>query len=326
MIVLFDRQTVRHTKMTKIQTVEDLPGIGPAGLEKLTSAGKNNLLSIAVCSIAELAELTGMTEAKARAVIQAAREALPNTGLISAFDDRNTKQKTRFRIPSNSEALDKLLNGGFESGMISEAFGKNGAGKSQIAHQLCVNIQKLNPDFKAVYIDSENCFQPERIEEMAKAQDLDPEQVLKNIYKVHVFNTDHQMMTVDKDGEALLEKDKNIKLIIVDSIIIHFRHEFTGRGELFNRQAKLNRHASKLHELAYKYNLVIYITNQVMEDPAAMFIDPVKPAGGNILGHISRLRLYLRKSGKGVTAKLVKSANLTDGECIFQVTTNGIGD
>lgn len=309
----------------KITKVEDLPGIGPASLEKLTAAGKTDLMSIAVCSVAELAELTGMTEAKVRLVIQTARDSV-DVGIVTAFDDKTKRQKNSFKIPTNSKTLDKLLNGGFESSMISEVFAENGAGKSQIAHQLCVNIQVMNPEWKAIYVDTENSFQPERIEQMAEAQDLDPEQVLKNIYKVHVFNTDHQMIIVEKNIQELLQKDPSIKLLIIDSIINHFRHEFTGRGQLYDRQAKLGRHASKIHELAHKHNLVVFITNQVMSDPAAMFVDPTKPAGGNILGHISRLRLYLRKSSKGVTAKLRKSANLEDGEAIFQVTKEGVTD
>lgn len=313
--------------MTKIETIEDLPGIGPAGLEKLLAAGKTDLMSIAVCSIAELAELTGMTEAKARTVIQTARENV-NVGIITAYEDKTNREKNVFKIPTGSKELDNLLKGGIESGMISECFSKNGIGKSQIAHTLCVQIQKLNPEFKAIYVDTENSFRPGRIEQIATANNIDSETALKNVYKVQAFNTDHQMFIVEKEVEALLQKDPNIKLLIVDSIIHHFRQEFQGRGQLFDRQAKLNRHANKLNQLAFKYNIVVYITNQVMEDPAAMFIDPVKPAGGNILGHISRLRLYLRnKNSKGIiTAKLAKSGDLQDGEAQFMVTNDGVVD
>jgi len=88
---------------------------------------------------------------------------------------------------------------------------------------------------------------------------------------------------------------------IVDSVTALFRVEFSGRGELAERQQKLGVYLSKLMKLAEEYNVAVLITNQVVSDPggAAMFVaDAKKPIGGHILAHASTTRLYLRK-GRG---------------------------
>ncbi len=154
---------------------------------------------------------------------------------------------------------------------------------------------------------------------------MDPVEVLKNIYVVRAENSDHQMVIVDKAAEMV--KEKNIKLIIIDSLTSHFRSDYMGRGALGERQQKLNKHVHELQRLADENNLAVYVTNQVMDDPGMMFGDPTKPIGGHVLAHASTYRLYLRK-GKDEKriARLVDSPNLPEGECVFKVTKNGISD
>jgi DNA repair protein RadA len=80
-------------------------------------------------------------------------------------------------------------------------------------------------------------------------------------------------------------------------------------------------------KLADQYNLCVYVTNQVMSKPDMFFGDPTAPIGGNIVGHNSQVRIYLRKGKKGTrVAKLVDSPYLPDGECIFMVVDEGVKD
>ncbi|MBS3068714.1 DNA repair and recombination protein RadA, partial [Candidatus Micrarchaeota archaeon] len=138
-------------------------------------------------------------------------------------------------------------------------------------------------------------------------------------------NSDHQMLLVDK-AEDLIAKN-NIKLIIIDSLTSHFRSDFAGRGALGDRQQKLNRHLHALQKLADKYNLAVYITNQVMDDPGMLFGDPTKPIGGHVLAHMSTYRLYVRKSkDEKRIARLVDSPSMPEGECVYRVTAEGIID
>ena len=160
---------------------------------------------------------------------------------------------------------------------------------TQIGHQLAVNIQlpkeKGGADGMAVYIDTENTFRPERIKQMAEGVGLNPEEVLNNMKVARAYNSDHQMLLLDKVEDLIVNEKLPIKLIIVDSLIGHFRSEFVGRGTLADRQQKLNKHMHALLRLADLYGVVVYVTNQVSSDPAAFFGDPTKPVGGNIVGH-----------------------------------------
>ena len=120
--------------------------------------------------------------------------------------------------------------------------------------------------------------------------------------------------------EELIKGGLNVKLVIVDSLTAHFRAEFVGRGTLADRQQKLNKHMHILAKLADMYNLTVYVTNQVMAKPDTFFGDPTEAIGGNIVGHNSTFRIYLRKGKKGSrVAKLVDAPNIADGECAFFV-------
>ncbi len=178
----------------------------------------------------------------------------------------------------------------------------------------------------AVYIDTEGTFRPERIMQMAAAKNLDPKEVLKNIMVARAYNSDHQMLLAEKAGE--IAEERNVRLVVVDSLTSHFRSEYSGRGELAPRQQKLNRHLHSLQrDLADMHNIAVIVTNQVMSNPGMMFGDPTTPIGGNIVGHLSTYRVYLRKSkGNKRIARLVDSPCLPEGECVFEVTANGIGD
>ena len=113
----------------------------------------------------------------------------------------------------------------------------------------------------------------------------------------------------------------------MDSLTSHFRADFTGRGMLSERQQKLNRHMHTLMKLANQYNICVYVTNQVMSNPAQMFGDPTVAIGGNIVGHASTYRIYLRRGKKGSrVAKMIDSPNLPDNETIFYITESGISD
>jgi len=309
--------------------ITDLPGIGPAVASKLEAAGIYDLMGLAVISPSELAELAGVGEAVARKAIQAARKMMD-----LGFQDGLEFEKKRLEvknITTGSRNLNNLLGGkGIETKAITEAFGAYGSGKSQLGFQLAVNVQlpleKGGANGKAVYIDTEGTFRPERIKQIAEGIQANPEKVLKNIFVARAFNADHQILLVDKIAE-MIKNGEPIKLVVVDSLTAHFRAEFSGRGQLADRQQKLNKYLHNLMKLAEQCNLAVYVTNQVMANPAMMFGDPTTPVGGNIVGHASTYRIYLRRGKKDSrVAKLIDSPNLPDGETIFFLTKEGIKD
>lgn len=305
----------------------DLPGVGAATAEKLIEAGYDNLMSIAVVNPAEMIEIAGVTEATARKIINAARKNL-DMGFESG-EDLLKKRNEIIKITTGCKNFDTLIGGGFETGSISECFGEFGASKSQIAHVLAITaqlpVEKGGAGGKVIFIDGESTFRPERIMQIAEGFGLDSKEVLSNIKVARAFNSDHQMLLAEKSEDLL--KEGNYKLIIVDSLTSHFRADFSGRGQLADRQQKLNKHMHTLMRLANSYNLCVYVTNQVMAKPDTFFGDPTAAIGGNIVGHNSQTRIYLRKGKKGTrVAKLIDSPYLPDGETAFMVTEKGLKD
>ncbi len=308
--------------------IDKLPGVGPATAEKLRDAGYTDILSIAVASPKELSDAAEVGESSGAKIIQGARKQAD----VGKFETGITLLEKRAkigRITSGSKSFDELLGGGFETQSIIELFGEFGSAKTQIAHQLCVAVQ-LPTDLgdlnkQAFFIDTENTFRPERIQQMAEALDLDPDNVLQNIHVARAYNSSHQMLLVEKVKE--LSKKIPGGLLVVDSLTAHFRAEYIGRGALADRQQKLNKHMHDLLRWGDLNNGVVCVTNQVSSKPDAFFGDPTRPIGGHIVGHTATFRLYLRKSkGPKRIARLIDSPHLPEGEAVFTVSEKGITD
>ncbi|MGD0728526.1 MAG: DNA repair and recombination protein RadA [Candidatus Micrarchaeaceae archaeon] len=314
-------------KEKAIKELEDLPGIGPIAAEKLKTAGIDSLDKVATLAPHDLKEMTGISVDAAKGAIQAARES--TTVDYQTGSDVYKKRKDVGKISTGSKELDELIGGGLETCSITETYGRFASGKSQIGFQVSVDVQlpkeKGGLDGNVLFLDCEGTFRPERIESIAKAKGLDPEKTLENIFVIRVTTTEQQVLTLERADKLIQEK--NIKLIVVDSLTALFRSEFIGRGALGERQQKLNQHIHRLQILADKYNLAVYITNQVMDNPGILFGDPTTPIGGNVLAHAATTRLYLKKSKEDKRiARLVDSPNMPEGEVVIKITPNGIKD
>jgi len=313
--------------------LEELPGVGPAIADKLREAGLNSLEAIAVASPAELVATAEIGESTAAKIINAARVAADIGGFETGEKILERRQGIG-KLTTGSKSFDELLGGGLETQAMTEFYGEFGSGKTQIAHQLAVNVQlppeKGGLNGSVIMIDSENTFRPERIKDMAEGVGLDYADVLKNIHVARAYNSNHQILLVEKAGELaneLKNTEKPIRLMIIDSATAHFRSEYVGRGTLANRQQKINKHLHDALRFADINNAVAMITNQVMVRPDAFFGDPTRPIGGHIVGHTATFRIYLRKSkGEKRIAKLVDSPNLPEAEAVFSVSKAGIGD
>ncbi|MDR0318537.1 MAG: DNA repair and recombination protein RadA [Nitrososphaerota archaeon] len=321
------QETETTTTTEKYEFIEDLPGVGPATAQKLRDLGYHTIESLAMATTREI-ESAGVSDKKAFQVIQAARSTI---GVSFIRADVLLKQRQNVaRLSTGSKALDKIVDGGLETQTITEFYGEYGCGKSQVCRQLCVNVQlpveRGGLNGGVLYIDTENTFRLERIVQMATHLGLNPEEVVKNIIYAEAYTSDHQMFLLENADEII--KANNIKLIIIDSLTAHFRSEYIGREMLASRQQKLNKHMHKLTALSRAFNAVAVVTNQVMAKPDQFFGDAIHPIGGNIVGHTSQTRIYLRRASHGPIriARLVSSPYLPDGEEILKVTENGIED
>lgn len=308
--------------------LEDLPNVGEKTAEKLRDAGFADMMRLATATAKELAVKAEIGEGVAEKVIEAARKA-EKIDFETAYDVLERRKEVG-HITTGAEGFDELIAGGIETQSITEVFGEFGSGKSQLAHELAVTVQlpeeKGGLDAECVYIDTENTFRPERIEQIANGFELDIEDVLRRIHIARAFNSSHQMLMAEKINE-LIQGGQNIKLVIVDSVMAHFRAEYVGRESLATRQQKLNQHLHALQNIANTYNVAVFITNQVQSKPDAFFGTPTKAIGGHVLGHAATYRIWLKKglAGKRI-ARLVDSPHLPEGECVFKIKTEGIVD
>ncbi|WP_435161952.1 DNA repair and recombination protein RadA [Halorubrum sp. SY-15] len=335
--------------------LEDLPGVGPATADKLIDNGFESYQSIAVASPGEMSNTADIGESSAADIINAARDAAD----VGGFETGATVLERRQEIGKLSwqvSEVDDLLGGGIETQSITEVYGEFGSGKSQVTHQMAVNVQ-LSPehgglDGGCIFVDSEDTFRPERIDDMVRGLDdeilaaemerrevegtPDDEEAMETLVgafldQIHVakaFNSNHQILLAEKAKELAGEHEEGewpIRIVCVDSLTAHFRAEYVGRGELADRQQKLNKHLHDLMRIGDLYNTAILVTNQVASNPDSYFGDPTQAIGGNILGHASTFRMYLRKSkGNKRIVRLVDAPNLADGEAVMRVQGEGL--
>ncbi|MFB6190208.1 MAG: DNA repair and recombination protein RadA [Candidatus Nanohaloarchaea archaeon] len=314
--------------MTDDIELEDLNGVGEKTADKLKDAGYDDVMSIATMSAGDLAEVADLGENSAQKIITSARQEL-DIGFETGKDKYEVRKDMK-RITTCSDEFDEILGGGVETQAITEFYGEYGSAKTQISHQLAVNVQLPEDEGGlgrgVVYIDTEDTFIPSRIEQMAERHDqLDTEEVLENIHVARAFNSDHQMLLADEAQDICQRED--IGLIIVDSLTAQFRSDYVGRGELAKRQQKLNRHMNTLLRLANAHNAAVVVTNQVMANPDQMFGDPTSAIGGHIVAHNSAVRIYLRKSKKDKRiARLVDSPYMPEAEAVFKIKDRGVVD
>ncbi|MDO5851458.1 MAG: DNA repair and recombination protein RadA [Methanobacteriaceae archaeon] len=308
--------------------LEDLPSVGEKTAQKLRDSGFGDMMRLATATAKELSVKVEIGEGVAEKVIEAARQA-EKIDFETALDVLE-RRKDVGRITTGSTGLDELIAGGIETQSITELFGEFGSGKSQIAHELAVTVQLPKEqgglEGECVFIDTENTFRPERINQIAEGFGLDQEEVLGKIHIARAFNSSHQILMADKVND-IIQSGVDIKLVIVDSLTAHFRAEYVGRESLATRQQKLNQHLHTLQNIANTYNVAILITNQVQSKPDAFFGTPTKAIGGHVLGHASTYRIMLKKglSGKRI-ARLVDSPHLPEGEAVFKVASEGLVD
>jgi len=308
--------------------VEKINGIGRATLEKLHSAGIYSVEALAVLGSRDLSVLTGLSEEKCLELCLKARKVLRTE--IETADKILERRKKIMRITTGSRNLDRLLGGGIETQAITELVGEYGSAKTQICHTLAVTVQLPSEQdgaapAAALYIDTEGTFRPERVKEIAEARSLKPDDILKNIYVAPAYSSDHLAFLVDEAFR--FAHQKNVKLILVDSIVGRFRPEYLGREALAERQQKLNRVLSRLLKLAEVYNLAVVVTNQVISQPGVFYGNPDRPAGGHILGHNCVYRVWLKKGKDGIrTARIFDSPYHPEAETQIQITQKGIED
>ena len=216
--------------------------------------------------------------------------------------------------------LDDLFGGGIRKGQLIEFYGTWGSGKTQICFTLMCETNG-----KIVYIDSEGTLKPERVKQIAEARGKD----IKNIDErlLYFQPTDWQEQVAIPHQLP----DTDIELIIVDSLLAHFRDskDFLGRENLYGRQGLIRTHLADLRRLARKHKSIIIITNQITQTPNATPYTPMymleQGVGGPSVHHVPDTIIYLRRCKDPLRiARLMDSSEIETGERPFIINAKGI--
>jgi len=305
-------------------------GVSAADVKKLQEAGFFTVESVVYAPRKKVTDIKGISEAKAEKLQMEGFKLVP-TGFTTATE-MHLKRSQMIQITTGSKELDKLLNGGIETGSITELFGEFRTGKSQLCHTLAVTCQlpidNGGAEGKCLFIDTEGTFRPERLLAVAERYGLQGNDVLDNVAYARAYNSDHQMTLLTQ--AAAMMSESRYAVIIVDSATACYRTDYSGRGELSARQMHLAQFLRQLLKLSDEFGVAVVVTNQVVAqvDGASMFnADPKKPIGGNIMAHASTTRLYFRKGrGENRICKIYDSPCLPEGEATFAINADGIGD
>jgi DNA repair protein RadA len=311
----------------KQHELSEIKGLGPVMIEKLAGI---NILTVKEFGRATRRELEEIGIKEGARKMQEQAFALTGQKLFVTAAELAEERINANKLSTGSLELDAILHGGYESGSVTEIVGQFGSGKTQLGltAAIIVQLSEMQGGLKAnaLILDTERSVTPERMVEIARCRGLDPAEAIKNVIIARARNSDHQDLIMSKANRIMQEN--NVKLLIVDSLIAHFRSEYLGREHLSERQQEINHHLSQISGLAEDFEAVAIFTNQMIATPDMMFSHvQEKPAGGNIIAHKAQLRLSLRKGPPPVRiARIIDSSFLPQTEAVFQITPRGVED
>lgn len=152
------------------------------------------------------------------------------------------------------QKLDEFLTGGIPSSVITDIYGSNGTGKTQLLFQISINVIKNGGTI--LYLDTTGGFRPERILEMQKYQNLEVD-ILDKITVSRVTNTSEQI--------NLIKNLKPVKfsLIVIDNITDLFSYEYKTEKSMFKKNLLFMKHMHDLSLIAINEKIPIVITNMI---------------------------------------------------------------
>jgi DNA repair protein RadA len=307
--------------------LERIKSVSSSTVSKLRAAGFTTIEAFAVTPVREIMAKSGVSEDTAFKVCGEARK-LMNYGFVKAAELWE-RRKSLLRCTTGSKKVDRILGGGVETQAMTEFIGDYGVGKTQICMVLSVTAQLPREqgglEGNVIYMDTEGTFSPERVYQIASKRGLDGQKILDGIIIARAYNSDHQCLLIDH----LFKKcpEENAKLVVVDSMISHFRGEYMGRDTLSERQQLLNQYLHKLLRLSEAYNMAVVITNQVQSNPAQFYGNPELPTGGHVMAHACTHRIHMRRGKSGTrVAKVIDSPYLPEKKASFIITEKGIED
>lgn len=305
--------------------------MSPETLQKLEENGFDTVEAVSIATLNDLVECD-IAEERAEEIIREAKKALrmAPTNFMTGKELMD-KTKKLARLGTGIDSVDNVLGGGLKSGEMTLVWGEYGIGKTQLCHQLAVTTQ-LPIDQHGLaggtlWMDTENTFSIPKVVAIAERFGMKPQETLNNIVVARVYNSDHQLLAIQRSVEQI--KQHNIRTIIVDSLVAHFRSEYLGRDMLAPKQQKLAKFLRILFARCRQFNAVGVCTTQAVANPTPYQHRPFVMSGGFTVGHRPQTILFIRR-GKGEGTRQIrimqveKAVDLEPAERIFEIKGDGL--
>lgn len=259
----------------------------------------------------------------------------PNSSKVSDL----LEKKQQWFLSTQLAKLDQCLHGGLTSGTITELTGPPGCGKTQFCMMLAsLTIMSLlstdDLDSCVIYIDTENAFTAKRLLEISschlgenQTSHLDVEEIASNVV-VFYESTFQEMLTRLESLETIII-ERNVKLIIVDSIASLARKEFGGHNLVTERNNMLMKEATLLKYFAERFNIPVLVTNQVTTSTSSELSKDscLIAALGNTWAHAVNTRLMIRHSNEDHSIRellVAKSPLCPLSKFLYKIDASGI--
>ena len=285
----------------------------------------------------DLISITGMEREDAYKAFEYIRKVLEESKLISkslktAFQLYQS-QKIESYLTTGCHAFDNLFGNGVKAGYLTEFYGENGSGKTQMGIALVLTTLINDENSTVAYIDTEGKLKLERFVSILLARKIIKEESEAEKYLNRIFvlqpNTAEDQITHIQNISGMMDAKTPIKLLVIDSIISLFQGEYLERGVMKGKFNMIKPMMRRLKILAETYKIPVVCINTVYQSPTEGYgKDPIIPAGGNSVGHPLAYRVKLREvgSGKKHRATLIKSPEYAENEADFCITAKGIKD
>ncbi len=218
------------------------------------------------------------------------------------------------KVPSGSRILDRMLDGGYDSDIITTIYGPAGSGKTNLVLLASINIARKGK--KVIYVDTEGSFSLERMKQIA----LDYKKLLGRFIFLKPTNFKEQKKSFERLKEIVNDK---IGLIVVDTIAMLYRLELGKSEGVYEVNRALGQQLSYLAEISRKKDIPVLVTNQVYADFKNK--GRVSMVGGDLLKYSSKCLIELQMFHSGIRkAILRKHRSLSEKEILFKIVEGGI--
>ena len=215
-------------------------------------------------------------------------------------------------LPSGLSLLDRILNGGLSTGIVTHIYGEAAAGKTTLALKFVGELFKQ--EYGTIYINSENTSPVERLQQITGKTFKELELFVK-IFAPKGFSEQGVLL---EDLELYIRD--NTKLVVVDTLTKHYRLALEDKRTNYSNHRELNRQTGLLKGLSKNHDIAVLILNQVTARMNG--INDFEPVAGNIMeywsDYVIKMRIGRTQGGR-ILKRLVPEGENAEGE-LYLVT------